>query len=225
MLYNRKEEKRQEKKRKEKKRKEKKRKEKERKGKERKGKERKGKERNGKERKGKERKEKKRKEKGGAKKISVSMVAVQVSTLEFSRDRKMMSVLAQGPNNQDVVFVKGAPESVLDRCSHVSLHSLFCSCQGILALYIAAFRPLVKSAKFSLMSVHPDAVQNFVLEADDGVRKRRFDMTIWHLLENSKRLRCIGFPVWGTAFWAMSNRVKLACPEAQCASACIAGDE
>ena len=31
-----------------------------------------------------------------------------------------MSVLAQGPNNQDVVFVKGAPESVLDRCSHVS---------------------------------------------------------------------------------------------------------
>ena len=68
----------------------------------------------------KEEKRQEKKRKGGAKKISVSMVAVQVSTLEFSRDRKMMSVLAQGPNNQDVVFVKGAPESVLDRCSHVS---------------------------------------------------------------------------------------------------------
>lgn len=52
--------------------------------------------------------------------ISISMLAVQVSTLEFSRDRKMMSVLAQGPNNQAVLFVKGAPESVLDKCSHVS---------------------------------------------------------------------------------------------------------
>lgn len=52
--------------------------------------------------------------------MSISMVAVQVSTLEFSRDRKMMSVLARGLNNQDLVFVKGAPESVLDKCSHVS---------------------------------------------------------------------------------------------------------
>ncbi|DBA82876.1 TPA: Calcium-transporting ATPase 3, endoplasmic reticulum-type [Trebouxia sp. C0004] len=43
----------------------------------------------------------------------------KVCTLEFSRDRKMMSVLAQGPNNQEVIFVKGAPESVLDRCTHV----------------------------------------------------------------------------------------------------------
>jgi len=48
------------------------------------------------------------------------VVAAQVSTLEFSRDRKMMSVLAQGPNNQDVLFLKGAPESVLAKCSHVS---------------------------------------------------------------------------------------------------------
>lgn len=43
----------------------------------------------------------------------------KVSTLEFSRDRKMMSVLAKGPGNQDVIFAKGAPESVLQRCSHV----------------------------------------------------------------------------------------------------------
>ena len=47
-------------------------------------------------------------------------MAVQISTLEFSRDRKMMSVLAKGPDNQDVIFAKGAPESVLQRCSHVS---------------------------------------------------------------------------------------------------------
>ena len=34
-----------------------------------------------------------------------------------------MSVLAQGPDNQDVIFVKGAPEAVLDKCSHVSMLS------------------------------------------------------------------------------------------------------
>ncbi|KAL3141521.1 Calcium-transporting ATPase 3, endoplasmic reticulum-type [Trebouxia sp. C0010 RCD-2024] len=43
----------------------------------------------------------------------------KISTLEFSRDRKMMSVLAQGPNNQGVIFAKGAPESILQKCSHV----------------------------------------------------------------------------------------------------------
>ena len=44
--------------------------------------------------------------------------ARQVSTLEFSRDRKMMSVRCR-QGNHDLLFVKGAPESVLACCTHV----------------------------------------------------------------------------------------------------------
>lgn len=42
------------------------------------------------------------------------------ATYEFSRDRKSMSVLVGGGNDQKLM-VKGAPESVLERCSHVLL--------------------------------------------------------------------------------------------------------
>lgn len=42
------------------------------------------------------------------------------ATYEFSRDRKSMSVLAGGEKEQKLL-VKGAPESILDRCSHVLL--------------------------------------------------------------------------------------------------------
>ena len=52
---------------------------------------------------------------------------LQVSTQEFTRDRKMMSVLCHGPNGQDVIFVKGAPEAVLAKCSYVGPF-LDCSC-------------------------------------------------------------------------------------------------
>ncbi|KAL7422882.1 hypothetical protein Q5752_002179 [Cryptotrichosporon argae] len=43
-------------------------------------------------------------------------------TFEFSRDRKSMSVLSRGSSGS-VLFVKGAPESVIDRCSRVSTPS------------------------------------------------------------------------------------------------------
>lgn len=40
--------------------------------------------------------------------------------MEFSRDRKMMSVLVR-LNGSGALFVKGAPESVLDRCTNVMI--------------------------------------------------------------------------------------------------------
>jgi len=42
-------------------------------------------------------------------------------TFEFSRDRKMMSVLVQ-LNGTGALFAKGAPESVLERCTSVLVH-------------------------------------------------------------------------------------------------------
>jgi Ca2+ transporting ATPase len=44
------------------------------------------------------------------------------ATYEFSRDRKSMSVLV-GTEKEQKLLVKGAPESVLERCSHVLLGS------------------------------------------------------------------------------------------------------
>lgn len=46
----------------------------------------------------------------------------RLATYEFSRDRKSMSVLV-GQGKQRRLLVKGAPESILDRCSHALLGS------------------------------------------------------------------------------------------------------
>jgi Ca2+ transporting ATPase len=42
----------------------------------------------------------------------------KIATFEFSRDRKSMSVLVR-EGNQERLLVKGAPESITERCSHV----------------------------------------------------------------------------------------------------------
>ncbi|KAF8528225.1 hypothetical protein BU17DRAFT_81482 [Hysterangium stoloniferum] len=43
-------------------------------------------------------------------------------TFEFSRDRKMMSVLTRNQTGKGALFAKGAPESVLERCSSAQVH-------------------------------------------------------------------------------------------------------
>ena len=45
--------------------------------------------------------------------------APRISTYEFSRDRKSMSVLVDDRRGGQKLLVKGAPESVIDRCTHV----------------------------------------------------------------------------------------------------------
>lgn len=44
--------------------------------------------------------------------------AARLATYEFSRDRKSMSVLVESPSGPKLL-VKGAPESILERCTHV----------------------------------------------------------------------------------------------------------
>ena len=45
----------------------------------------------------------------------------KLATLEFSRKRKSMSVLCKANNGRNSLFVKGAPESVLSRCTSLRL--------------------------------------------------------------------------------------------------------
>jgi P-type Ca2+ transporter type 2A len=45
-------------------------------------------------------------------------------TFEFSRDRKMMSVLVRRKEGQGSLLVKGAPEAVLDRCSSIQVDDM-----------------------------------------------------------------------------------------------------
>lgn len=46
------------------------------------------------------------------------LCTLQVSVLEFSRDRKMMSVLCSR-KQMEIMFSKGAPESIISRCTSI----------------------------------------------------------------------------------------------------------
>ncbi|KAK9455517.1 hypothetical protein V1511DRAFT_458455 [Dipodascopsis uninucleata] len=43
----------------------------------------------------------------------------RTATLEFSRDRKSMSVVIMSPEGTSDLFVKGAPESIIERCTEI----------------------------------------------------------------------------------------------------------
>jgi Ca2+ transporting ATPase len=49
--------------------------------------------------------------------------APKLATYEFSRDRKSMSVLVESSDNKQKLLVKGAPETILSRCSHTLVGS------------------------------------------------------------------------------------------------------
>ncbi|KAG1926513.1 sarcoplasmic/endoplasmic reticulum calcium ATPase 3 isoform X1 [Pimephales promelas] len=60
-------------------------------------------------------------DRAGACNLIIRKLMQKKFTLEFSRDRKSMSVYCtpNGSNSQSKMFVKGAPESVIDRCQFV----------------------------------------------------------------------------------------------------------
>jgi Ca2+ transporting ATPase len=58
----------------------------------------------------------------------------KVSVLEFTRDRKMMSVLCSR-KQQEILFCKGAPESIFSRCT-----SVLCNDDGSAAPMTAEIR-------------------------------------------------------------------------------------
>lgn len=50
--------------------------------------------------------------------VTLRLWFLQISVLDFSRDRKMMSVLCSRKQKQ-ILFSKGAPESIISRCTNV----------------------------------------------------------------------------------------------------------
>ena len=69
----------------------------------------------------------------------IFIINFQVYVLEFTRDRKMMSVLCSH-KQMDVMFSKGAPESIIARCT-----KLLCNSDGSVVPLTAAARAELES--------------------------------------------------------------------------------
>uniref|UniRef100_A0A8B9LLB3 Calcium-transporting ATPase n=1 Tax=Astyanax mexicanus TaxID=7994 RepID=A0A8B9LLB3_ASTMX len=82
-------------------------------------------------------------ERAGACNSVIRQLMKKEFTLEFSRDRKSMSVYCTPTKSgsQSKMFVKGAPESVIDRCTHVRIGS------GKAELTIAAKEELMSTIR------------------------------------------------------------------------------
>jgi len=90
----------------------------------------------------------------------------KLAVLEFTRDRKSMSVLCadQGHNEGNVLYVKGAPESILERCKTILLPDGRCeplSEEGrkavqdsMLTMARGALRTLALAARFDLKGLN-----------------------------------------------------------------------
>lgn len=64
----------------------------------------------------------------------LSIETLQISVLEFSRNRKMMSILCSR-NQSHILFSKGAPESIISRCS-----SILCNEDGSTSVLTSTIR-------------------------------------------------------------------------------------
>lgn len=71
---------------------------------------------------------------------------MQISLLEFSRDRKMMSVLCSR-KQIEIMFSKGAPENILSRCT-----SILCNDDGSTVPLTANIRAELES-RFSRLTI------------------------------------------------------------------------
>jgi P-type Ca2+ transporter type 2A len=91
-------------------------------------------------------------------------------TFEFSRDRKMMSVLVRRKEDRGSLLVKGAPESVLDRCSSIQVDDI-----------VVPLVPSIRQAVLSKMaSYNQNGLRTLALAyADKG------DLDITHYTSNS----------------------------------------
>lgn len=69
----------------------------------------------------------------------LSKETLQISVLEFSRDRKMMSILCSR-NQSHILFSKGAPESIISRCS-----SILCNEDGSTSVLTSSIRAEVEA--------------------------------------------------------------------------------
>ena len=69
----------------------------------------------------------------------------RIGVLPFDHDRQLASVMVKEPGGQPFVVTKGAPEVVLDRCTHIpdgarpALQALFS--KGVRVVAVATARP------------------------------------------------------------------------------------